>query len=614
VRLRRMLVAGICLVMSGPGVVRASAAPSNRPARRVDHLVVIYEENHSFDNLWGLWPGVKGLPKKGTTKNTKQVDQLASRTALPCLLQNDVNLTSPPRSPVCSGQKADGSAFSSHFRNRPFRIDDYIPASGPTSQTCYLPTPAAPSAPTPGVPGPTGAPGGCTRDLVHRYYQEQYQIDGGRQDRYVTGSDAAGLAMGYYDTTKLPLYQYLTARGAPKYVIADDFFQSAFGGSFLNHQWLVAAGTPLWPGGGADKSGSQTGCTTGTVNCDLHSVVDANGMPKGYDLYKPTTTAGAVAGSPTVLDNPLTQAGTDPTGKTCAVPTGAAMPPAGTACGDYAVNTIQPASQPYAPGTAAGKQLPFLTMPTIGDRLSGKSVSWAWYAGGWDNAAGITDGAGWTNGPGKSCSQPTFTTATWPYCPDLRFQFHHQPFNYYENYRAMPDAQMHETNPERLAHLKDEADFLKEAAGGHLPAVSFVKPLGPENEHPGYTGVNQGDTHLVELIKAIQASPQWKSTAIVVTYDEFGGSWDHVAPPVGGKTSDKWGPGTRIPAMVISPLLAKPAAVDHTTHDTTSILATIEHRWNLKPLGPRDAAVADLRTAFESHLPGIGPTHSRARR
>jgi phospholipase C len=147
------------------------------------------------------------------------------------------------------------------------------------------------------------------------------------------------------------------------------------------------------------------------------------------------------------------------------------------------------------------------------------------------------------------------------------------------------------------------------AKAGSLPAVSFVKPLGPENEHPGYTGVSQGDAHLVDLIKAVQASPDWKSTAIVITYDEFGGAWDHVSPPQGGAsgTSDKWGPGTRIPAMVISPQLHKKAVVDSTPHDTTSILTSIEHRWGLAPLGTRDAAVADLGTAFEkgNDLPRI---------
>jgi phospholipase C len=584
-----------------------ATADDHRIGRRLDHIVVIYEENHSFDNLWGRWPGVNGLDDPSVAATKTQVSQLASRPALPCLLQNDVNLLAPPLALACSGQKANGSTFNSHFTNQPFQIDDYIRAS---AQTCYVPTATAPS-PTSanGVPAGSGAAGGCTRDLVHRYYQEQFQIDGGRQDRYVAGSDAAGLAMGYYDTKQLPLYQYLTGPDAPHYVIADNFFQAAFGGSFLNHQWLISAGTPLWPGG-ADKSGTQAGCGTSTVKCDLHSIVDANGMPKAYDLYKPTTTAGDLTGAPTVADNPLTQAGTDATGTACAVPAAGATPPAGTACGDYAINTIQPLSQPYSPGTAIGKRLPALTTPTIGDRLSAKGLSWAWYAGGWDNAAGITDGPGWSNGVGPNCSgpTPTFATATFPYCPGLLFQFHHQPFNYYEKYKAIPDASGHETNTERLAHLKDEADFLQAAKTGTLPAVSFVKPIGQENEHPGYTGVSQGDNHLVELIKAIKASPQWKSTAIVITYDEFGGSWDHVSPPSGqgeDGSTDKWGPGTRIPAMVISPLLWQKAGVDHTPHDTTSILASIERRWGLEPLGSRDAAVTDLRTAFGIRFPRI---------
>ena len=86
--------------------------------------------------------------------------------------------------------------------------------------------------------------GGCTRDLVHRFYQEKYQINGGKQNRYVTGSDAVGLTMGTYDTKQLPIYTYLHKKGSPHYVIADRFFQGANGGSFLNHQWLIAGRAP----------------------------------------------------------------------------------------------------------------------------------------------------------------------------------------------------------------------------------------------------------------------------------------------------------------------------------------------------------------------------------
>ena len=81
---------------------------------------------------------------------------------------------------------------------------------------------------------------------------------------------------------------------------------------------------------------------------------------------------------------------------------------------------------------------------------------------------------------------------------------------------------------------------------------------------------------------------------VVITYDENGGFWDHVAPP----KIDFFGPGTRVPTIVAAPF-ARRHTVDHTAYDTTSILALIEHRWGLAPLGTRDAAAADLRAALD---------------
>ena len=114
---------------------------------------------------------------------------------------------------------------------------------------------------------------------MHRYYQEQYQLDGGQQDRYVTGSDAVGLTMGHYDTTAaadLPVPALRTAH--PRYAIADNFFQAAFGGSFLNHQWLIAAATPNWPG--AVNDGSATTCTRSSTR---------TGCRRSYPLYATPT-------------------------------------------------------------------------------------------------------------------------------------------------------------------------------------------------------------------------------------------------------------------------------------------------------------------------------------
>ena len=110
----------------------------------------------------------------------------------------------------------------------------------------------------------------------------------------------------------------------------------------------------------------------------------------------------------------------------------------------------------------------------------------------------------------------------------------------------------------------------------------------------------------MDLVQKIQASPYWKDTAIILTYDEFGGQWDHVTPPGQGGAAgpnDEWGPGTRVPALVISPFLRGDFVVDHTQYDTTSVLATIERRFGLAPLGTRDASVNDLSNVFAAKSP-----------
>jgi acid phosphatase len=128
---------------------------------------------------------------------------------------------------------------------------------------------------------------------------------------------------------------------------------------------------------------------------------------------------------------------------------------------------------------------------------------------------------------------------------------------------------------------------------GTLPQVAFYKPLGHDNLHPGYTDLAAGDAHVAAMVKLIQESPNWHDTAIIITFDENGGIWDHVAPPKG----DRFGPGVRVPTLIVSPL-ARKGFVDHTVYDTTSILRTLEVRFGLDPLTARDASVADLRNAF----------------
>ncbi len=85
--------------------------------------------------------------------------------------------------------------------------------------------------------------------------------------------------------------------------------------------------------------------------------------------------------------------------------------------------------------------------------------------------------------------------------------------------------------PGKKDHLKDETEFIAAAKNGTLPSVSFVKPLGINNEHPGYSDVVNGENHTVELINDVLNGPDGKDVVIIVTYDENGGFWDHVAPP-----------------------------------------------------------------------------------
>jgi acid phosphatase len=538
-------------------VVMTSAAGAGRGTdqlRKVNHIVVIYEENHSFDNLYGGWEGVNGLTNADAA-HTTQVDQ--NGVPYTCMFQLDVNLKVPPLSKECDGVTPRGVAFDSHFRNAPFTIDDFIP---PTATTC--PTPKDSFAFPNGILNGSGVglPGGCTRDLVHKFYQEQYQLNGGKQNRYATGSDAAGLTMGVYDTRALPIYRYLHENSHSHYAIADNFFQAAFGGSFLNHQWLIAARTP------SDENAPAA----------QHSLVDAAGFPRNnYPLYNPDP-------SVTYRDGDFT------------VPCPSPKP--GLACGNWAVNTMQPTNEPF--GTF-GDKLVVQNHATIGDSLTNAGVSWGWYAGGWDNAAGNTDGPGWTNGPGPTCSDPNHDTNPayiYPKCPDFAFQFHHQPFAYFANYAP--------GTPGR-SHLRDEVAFENAARDSssecRLDSVSFIKPIGEENEHPGYASVVNGSSHLIELLQLIRNSACAKDTMVVVTYDEFGGQWDHVPPPGQGNDRgphDQWGPGTRIPALVISPFLRGNFAVDHTQYDTTSILKVIEERYGLEPLSSRDAAVNSLSDVF----------------
>jgi phospholipase C len=457
--------------------------------QNIQHIVVIYQENWSFDGLYGNFPGANGIANATD----------ANGNLLPQYQQVDKNgnpittLPNPSTDPHVPGG----------LPARPYDLSQYV------------------------------APDQKTNDIVHRFYTEQLQIGNGalqpgadNNSKFVTWSDNKNLVLSHFDATNLPEGQL-----AQQYTLDDNFFHAAYGGSFLNHQFLVAAAAPPW---------NQP-------------------IPAGFQSsWDPTTQ--------TLKDGNL------------------------TIDGKYAVNTTFAAQAPHPAGIDPAKLLQPIndvdpTKPgyttTIGDLLDAAGVSWNWYSGGWDNAlAGHADPL---------------------------FQYHHQPFAYYAKYAPLnPDGSQNPQTSSLLnpdAHLQDEQRFFADLAAGNLPAVSFIKPLGPDNEHPGYASLLQGQQHVADIVAALQNSPDWAHTAVIITYDENGGRWDHVAPP---QANGPWGDGTRVPAIVISPY-AQRGYVDHTQHDTLSILKTIEEDFTsgqgLNNAGGYDTRASDLLSDFQ--FPGV---------
>jgi phospholipase C len=134
--------------------------------------------------------------------------------------------------------------------------------------------------------------------------------------------------------------------------------------------------------------------------------------------------------------------------------------------------------------------------------------------------------------------------------------------------------------------------FFADAKSGHLPAVSWLIPPGEYSEHPPGS-MCEGENWSVSVLNAVMQGPDWNSTVVFVTWDDFGGFYDHVAPP----QVDQFGLGPRVPLLIISPY-AKAEYVSHTVYDHTSVLKFIETRYGLRPLTSRDAAASNMLDSF----------------
>jgi phospholipase C len=451
--LRYGVVAAVLVAAGGLGIHPATAqtAAPGAALANIGHIVVIFEENRSFDNMFGMFPGANGLDAARDT--APQVDRDGKPYEyLPPIMNSNLN---PP---------AVDTRFPAQLPNAPFQIDRYVPRNV------------------------------ATGDLVHRFYQEQAQIDGGKMDKFAAVSDAGGLVMGYYDFSDTAHW-----RLAKEYTLADNTFHSAFGGSMLNHSFFVCLCAFRWP----------------DAPPKIVASIDGNGVM-------------------------LKDGQVSPDG--------------------YVINTSRSVFLHGPSDTDPNLLVPAQTMPHIGDRLDAKGLTWKWYSGGYAAAAA-----------GRL---------------PQRFEFHHQPMAYF--------ADLAPGTPGQAAHLKDLADLEADIANDTLPQIVFYKPIAKVNLHPGYTDIASGDEHLSELVAKLQKTSAYKDMLIIVTYDENGGFWDHVAPP----KRDRWGPGTRVPLIAIGPMV-KRGHVDHTQYEFGSILKTIEDRFGLAPLNDIDAKVNNLAALLQ---------------
>ena len=467
----------------------ARATPDLQSLReKIDHIIVIFQENRSFDHYFGAYRSPHGAAVATLLDREGKIDRR--------FIGLQKNAASIPYKTLPVPEDIPGFQ-NALLDNRPFPLAPYIP------------------------------PGRNVRwDPSHHFFRMFAQVDGGRMDRFVAlalakhhppfdkkatdpvrmlmaESSASGAVLGFYRREDIPEYHRL----ADDYVLFDHFFQAMSGGSTGNALYLAAARSAVRRAPPQDMIGSAE--------------------PPVFDL--PYDTDGILINDLAPVQGPTFS---DP---------------------KWLRNAPPPEEQTY---------------PNIGDRLNDAKIGWAWYNEDWQavkpwalkTAAGLGDGS-------------AVIDSVDLYAP------HHNPFQYYPSWTANVKA----------GRMRDGADFFEDVAAGRLPAVSFVKATGAHDEHPADSAPRWGIEWVMRLLKAVGASRQWNRTAILLTYDEGGGFWDHVAPP----QPDGYGCGTRVPALLISPF-ARRGYVDHRVSDTTSVLAFIAARFGLKPLQARDAKAYNL--------------------
>jgi phospholipase C len=507
-RLAPALTAAALIAAAATAVAPGGTAQAAEPATTtpIKHVVVLFDENVSFDHYFGTYPnaantdGTRFTAAAGTPKPTNLLSDDSA------LLKNNPNQY-PPR-----------------------RL------------------------------GPAQA---LTCDQNHSYNPEQLAYDGGKADQFVqhTSSDkcsgglygSPGLTMDYFDgNTVTAMWNY-----AQNYAMSDDNFDDVYG--------------PSTPGALDVVSGN----THGGISID------------------PTTGKQVSPGDSSTVRSPDPDTGV------------------GTVYGDS-----DPAYDDCSDNNHTATSLVTgMTGRTIGDLLNAKGVTWGWFEGGFKPTSTkdgkAVCGASHTNVGGQS---------------SVDYSPHHEPFQYYPStanpHHLPPTSTAMIGHQDQANHQYDLSDFSTALAAGNLPAVSFLKAPEYQDGHAGYSDPLDEQHFLTSEINAVEKSPQWSSTAVVIAYDDSDGWYDQVAAPVtngstdtasGGDTAmcqqgpaaaggylDRCGPGARLPLLVISPY-SRRNYIDHTKVQQSSVLRFIEDNWRTGRIGDGsfDATAGSIEGMFD---------------
>ncbi len=504
----------------------------------IEHVIVIIGENHTFDNLFGVYQ-----PRPG-----QHVDNLLSKKIV----------------------RADGSPgprFAKAAQNQASVLTRYSIDPSITGAYAVLPQPQTTYATgqPPGVPDmrfPADLPNGPfqitkyvgydahTGDPMHRFFQMWQQANEGKNDLFVWVNKTVGIgpqnvppatpantfqggeAMGFYNmsTGDAPRFKAL----ADEYAISDNYHQSIMGGTGANFIAIVSGDVAFHNQNGVPDVPPA------------NQIENPDPMPGTNNFY----TQDGYRGGSYVNCADKTQPGVEAIQDYLRSQPGHAFNRGNCAPGAYyLVNN-------YGPGYTANGQvkplgptyftLPPQTMPTIAEALAAKGVSWKWYTG------GRNDGV----------------TTTSEYCTIC------DPLTFFKGVMTTSLKDNLQDVTQFYQDVKDEKS---------LPAVSFIRPFESKAGHPANATMPDFENFVQDVVDRVKANPKaWAKTAIIITTDEGGGYYDSgYVQPV-----DFFGDGTRIPLIVVSPF-AKKGHVDHVYADHASILKFIEANWDMKPLSMR---------------------------